>query len=200
MHEFERCGHSPILYSLSDAETPFKMIIDGQKIAKEIRLELAEKISKSADKPKLCVILVGKNPASLSYVGRKAKACEEIGMGYECLEFDESVTENELLSAIAEANADTTVHGLIVQLPLPSHIRKEKVVAAVDPNKDVDGFTESNAGKCFLNSKDGLLPCTPKGVVRLLEKTGIDPVGKNVTVVGYGDIVGKPLSIMLANA
>lgn len=176
------------------------MIIDGLKISAEIRAELAEKIAASDSKPRLCVILVGKNPASLSYVGRKAKACEEAGMEYECAEFDESVSEAELLAAIAEKNADPSVDGIIVQLPLPSHVDRKKVVDAVAPEKDVDGFTESNAGKCFLNREDGLLPCTPKGVMRLLSASGIRVEGADATVVGYGDIVGKPLSIMLANA
>lgn len=176
------------------------MIIDGLRIAQEIRAELSAKIAAASQKPKLRVILVGANPASLSYVGRKEKACAEVGMEYECLRFDESVSETELLSAIAETNADDAVHGLIVQLPLPAHVDKRKVVSAIDPKKDVDGFTESNAGKCFLGSDDGLLPCTPKGVMRLIAETGTDVSGKDVTVVGYGDIVGKPLSIMLANA
>lgn len=176
------------------------MIIDGLKIARKIRAELAAKIAAAPQKPKLRVILVGANPASLSYVGRKEKACEEVGMDYECLRFDESVSESEILSAIAKTNADDAVHGLIVQLPLPAHVDKRKVVSAIDPKKDVDGFTESNAGKCFLGSGDGLLPCTPKGVMRLIAETGTDVSGKDVTVVGYGDIVGKPLSIMLANA
>lgn len=159
------------------------MIIDGLAVAKEIRAKLAEKIALSDAKPKLRVILVGSNPASLSYVGRKEKACLEVGMGYECVRFDESVSEAELLAAIAETNADTSVHGLIVQLPLPAHVDKRKVVSAIDARKDVDGFTESNAGKCFLGSDDGLLPCTPKGVMRLIAETGTDVSGKDVTVV-----------------
>lgn len=176
------------------------MIIDGKEIARKIRLEIAEKISKSGSRPKLRVVLVGQNPASASYVGMKEKACAEVGMEYECLRFDETVSESEVLAAIAETNADDGVHGLIVQLPLPAHVDKRKVVSAIDPRKDVDGFTESNAGKCFLGSTDGLLPCTPKGVMRLIAETGTDVSGKDVTVIGYGDIVGKPLSIMLANA
>lgn len=176
------------------------MIIDGLKIAREIREKLAAEIAESSIKPKLCVVLVGENPASLSYVGRKEKACAEIGMEYVCVRLDESAPESDLLSAIESVNADPSIHGLIVQLPLPAHMDKKKVVAAVDPRKDVDGFTESNAGKCFLGSEDGLLPCTPKGVMRLLSESGIPVEGKDVTVIGYGDIVGKPLSIMLANA
>lgn len=159
------------------------MIIDGLAIARKIRAELSEKIAGSTEKPKLRVILVGENPASLSYVGRKEKACLEIGMGYECLRFDESASEAEILAAIDETNADGSVHGLIVQLPLPAHVDKRKVVSAIDPKKDVDGFTESSAGKCFLGSEDGLLPCTPKGVMRLIAETGTDVSGKDVTVV-----------------
>lgn len=176
------------------------MIIDGKEIARGVRHEIAEEISKSSGRPKLAVILVGNNPASASYVGMKEKACAEVGMEYECRRFDESVSEEALLAAIGEINRDEGVHGLIVQLPLPAHIDKRKVVSAIDPKKDVDGFTESNAGKCFLSSNDGLLPCTPKGVMRLIAETGTDVSGKDVTVIGYGDIVGKPLSIMLANA
>lgn len=177
-----------------------KMIIDGKEIARGVRHEIAEEISKSGGRPKLAVILVGNNPASASYVGMKEKACAEVGMEYECRRFDESVSEEALLAAIGEINRDEGVHGLIVQLPLPAHIDKRKVVSAIDPKKDVDGFTESNAGKCFLGSNDGLLPCTPKGVMRLIAETGTGVSGKDVTVIGYGDIVGKPLSIMLANA
>lgn len=143
---------------------------------------------------------MGENPASLSYVGRKEKACLEVGMDYECAKFAQTVSEAELLAAIAEKNADPSVDGIIVQLPLPSHIDRKKVVDAVAPEKDVDGFAESNAGKCFLNREDGFLPCTPKGVMRLLSAYGIGIEGADVTVVGYGDIVGKPLSIMLTNA
>lgn len=176
------------------------MIIDGKEIARKIRLEIAEKISKSGLRPKLRVVLVGENAASASYVGMKEKACAEVGMDYECLRFDETVSEAEILGAIDEANRDAHVHGLIVQLPLPAHVDRKKVVSAVDPKKDVDGFTESNVGKCFLGSHDGLLPCTPKGVMRLIAETGTEIIGKDVTVIGYGDIVGKPLTIMLTNA
>ena len=145
------------------------MIIDGLRIAKEIRSGLAEKIAASSNKPKLCVILVGKNPASLAYVGRKAKACAEVGMDYECLEFDETVSEAELLSAIEAKNADDSVDGIIVQLPLPAHISRMKVIQTVEAEKDVDGFTLTNVGKSCHTSTEilsgresGLVSCTPK--------------------------------------
>ncbi len=176
------------------------MILDGRKTAEKIRTALAEKIRQREKKPKLRVILVGSNPASLSYVARKEKACAEVGIEYECRKFDERTDEKEILSAILETNLDPGVHGLIVQLPLPPHMDKRNVVAAIDPRKDVDGFTESNVGKCFLGKTDGLLPCTPKGVMRLLSEYAVAVTGKNVTVIGYGDIVGKPLSLMLSNA
>lgn len=176
------------------------MILDGRKTAEKIRTALAEKIRQRGKKPKLRVILVGNDPASLSYVARKEKACAEVGIEYECLRFDGRAEEKDLLSAIMETNLDPDVHGLIVQLPLPSHMDKRNVVAAIDPKKDVDGFTEANVGKCFLGKTDGLLPCTPKGVMRLLSEYAVAVTGKNVTVIGYGDIVGKPLSLMLSNA
>lgn len=159
------------------------MIIDGKETARKIREELAKEIARSTAKPKLAVVLVGKNPASLSYVGMKEKACREVGMDYECVRLDESASEDELLRAVGRANRDEGIHGIIVQLPLPPHVDKKKVVAAIDPRKDVDGFTESNAGKCFLGSEDGFLPCTPKGVMRLIRETGTEISGKDVTVV-----------------
>lgn len=176
------------------------MIIDGKKVAEKVLEEVSEEIGRSKNPPKLCVFLIGSNPASLSYVGRKEKACEKVGMNYECVALDENVSESELLEWIGKKNADSTIDGIIVQLPLPQHIDRKKVVEAVSPEKDVDGFTISNAGKCFLGRDDGFLSCTPKGIMRLLSEHGIDPKGKNATVIGYGDLVGKPLTVMLSNA
>ena len=176
------------------------MVIDGKKVSEKVLEAVARGISGAERPPKLCVFLMGSDPASLAYVGRKEKACAKVGMEYECVALPETAEESELLRLIAEKNADSEVDGIIVQLPLPRHVDRKKVVEAVAAEKDVDGFTVSNAGKCFLGRDDGLLPCTPKGVMRLLAEYGFDPKGKTAAVVGYGDIVGKPLTIMLTNA
>lgn len=175
-------------------------IIDGKAIAAQVRGEVAEKVSALKAKgitPCLAVILVGENPASVSYVTGKQKALAEVGMTDRSLHLPESTTEEELLKIIDDLNKDTTVHGILVQLPLPEHINEEKVLLAIDPEKDVDGFHPMNVGNLVIGKK-AFLPCTPHGIIVLLEKMGIETSGKHAVVIGRSNIVGKPVSLLLA--
>lgn len=175
-------------------------IIDGKAIAAQVRGEVAEKVSALKAKgitPCLAVILVGENPASVSYVTGKQKALAEVGMTDRSLHLPESTTEEELLKIIDDLNKDTAVHGILVQLPLPEHINEEKVLLAIDPEKDVDGFHPMNVGNLVIGKK-AFLPCTPHGIIVLLEKMGIETRGKHAVVIGRSNIVGKPVSLLLA--
>ena len=175
-------------------------IIDGKAIAAQVRGEVAEKVSALKAKgitPCLAVILVGENPASVSYVTGKQKALAEVGMADRSLHLPESTTEEELLKIIDNLNKDTAVHGILVQLPLPEHINEEKVLLAIDPEKDVDGFHPMNVGNLVIGKK-AFLPCTPHGIIVLLEKMEIETSGKHAVVIGRSNIVGKPVSLLLA--
>lgn len=175
-------------------------IIDGKAIAAQVRGEVAEKVSELKAKgitPCLAVILVGENPASVSYVTGKQKALAEVGMLDRSLHLPESTTEEELLKIIDDLNKDSTVHGILVQLPLPKHINEEKVLLAINPEKDVDGFHPMNVGNLVIGKK-AFLPCTPHGIIVLLKKMGIETSGKHAVVIGRSNIVGKPVSILLA--
>ncbi len=175
-------------------------IIDGKQIAADTRAEVAERTAKLKEKgitPCLAVILVGENPASVSYVTGKRKALAECGMEDRSLDLPETTTEAELLNLIAKLNADDSVHGILVQLPLPKHIDEEKVLLAIDPAKDVDGFHPVNVGNMVIGKK-AFLPCTPHGIIVLLQKMGIETSGKHAVVIGRSNIVGKPVSLLLA--
>ena len=175
-------------------------IIDGKEVAAQVRAEVAEKVSALKAKgitPCLAVILVGENPASVSYVTGKQKALAEVGMADRSVHLPETTTEEELLRLIEELNADSSVHGILVQLPLPKHIDEEKVLLAIDPSKDVDGFHPVNVGNLVIGKK-AYLPCTPHGIIVLLEKAGIQTSGKHAVVIGRSNIVGKPVSLLLA--
>ena len=150
--------------------------------------------------PKLAVILVGRNPASLSYIKQKQKACNTTGIEWVQFDYDEDITTEELIAKIHELNDDDSIHGILAQLPLPGHIYAPEVIKAIDPKKDVDGFTAYNLGKMFLGTEfEHLAPCTPLGVIRMLEYYDINVEGKEVVVVGHSNIVGKPLATMLLN-
>ncbi len=184
--------------------TKMATLIDGLKIAGEmydsLKVEVDELIREHHILPKLCVILVGKNPASLSYVKQKQKACVRTGVEWDQCDYNESVTTEELIKKIEELNTNERIHGILVQLPLPKHINVPLVIRAIDPKKDVDGFTAYNIGKMFLSSEfEDLAPCTPLGVIKMLEYYKIDIKGKDAVVVGHSNIVGKPLSTMLLN-
>ncbi len=176
------------------------VIIDGKQIAADVRAEVAAKVSelkKKGVEPCLAVILVGENPASVSYVTGKRKALAEVGMADRSIQLPESTSEAELLELIASLNADSSVHGILVQLPLPKHIDEDKVIMAIAPEKDVDGFHPVNVGNMMIG-RPGFLPCTPHGIIVLLQKMGIETAGKHAVVIGRSNIVGKPVSILLA--
>ncbi|MBD5406819.1 MAG: bifunctional 5,10-methylene-tetrahydrofolate dehydrogenase/5,10-methylene-tetrahydrofolate cyclohydrolase [Treponema sp.] len=174
-------------------------IIDGKAIAAEVRAEAAKKVlelKKKGISPCLAVILVGDNPASVSYVTGKQKALAEAGMTDRSVKLPESTSEEELLNIIHTLNDDASVHGILVQLPLPAHINEEKIILAIKPEKDVDGFHPMNVGNLAIGKK-AYLPCTPHGIVVLLEKMGIPTSGKNAVIIGRSNIVGKPLALLL---
>lgn len=176
------------------------ILIDGKAIAQEVRHEVSEKTALLKQKgisPCLAVILVGENPASVSYVTGKQKALAEVGMTDRSVHLPESTSEEELLSLIKELNEDESVHGILVQLPLPKHINEEKVLLAISPEKDVDGFHPVNVGNLVIGKK-AFLPCTPHGIIVLLKKMGIETSGKHAVVIGRSNIVGKPVSLLLA--
>ena len=176
-------------------------IIDGRKIASEIRNEIAEEVAiiKSAGKkiPHLVAVLVGNNGSSETYVANKVKDCEEVGFKSTVIRFENEVEEKTLLDKISELNNDTEVDGFIVQLPLPKHISENKVIEAIDPQKDADGFHPVNLGKMVIGLP-GYLPATPYGIVELLKRYNIETAGKNCVVIGRSNIVGRPVSILLS--
>lgn len=171
------------------------------KLLKKEKEALALKLQKLSEEgkrlPHLVVILVGNNPSSISYVTGKEKACIAVGMQNTLIRMDESTSEEELLKEIERLNKDDSVDGILVQLPLPKHIDSNKVLFAIDPNKDVDGFHPFNIGKMMMGV-DTFLPCTPKGIVTLLEEMGLDDLsGKKAIVIGRSNIVGKPMAQLL---
>ncbi len=174
-------------------------IIDGKAIAEEIRAEIAEgvkKLTKKGTQPGLAVVLVGADPASEVYVRMKRRTCEDLGIASFSHDLPANCSEKRLLTLIAKLNADPAVHGILVQLPLPKQIDEIKVLNAVDPAKDVDGFHPVNVGK-MLNGEDTLLPCTPHGCQQLLVRSGVETAGKHVVVVGRSNIVGKPMAAIM---
>ena len=176
------------------------IIIDGKQIAADVRQDVANKVSELKEKgiaPCLAVILVGENPASVSYVTGKQKALAEVGMVDRSVHLPENTSEDDLLKLIDELNKDNSVHGILVQLPLPKHINEDKVIMAIAPEKDVDGFHPVSVGNMMIG-RPGFLPCTPHGIIVLLIKMGIETSGKHAVVIGRSNIVGKPVSILLA--
>ncbi len=174
-------------------------IIDGLKISAEIRAEVArdaKALAKRGVVPGLAVVLVGENPASQVYVRKKKQACAELGIASFDYDLPASCTEKRLLALIDELNANPKVHGILVQLPLPGQIREAAVLNAVDPAKDADGFHPMNMGR-MLNGEETALPCTPHGCQQLLMRSGHDPAGKHVVIVGRSNIVGKPMAAIL---
>lgn len=173
-------------------------LIDGRKIAAEIRQELAHKIHAIRfRKPGLAFILVGDDPASHTYVRAKKKACADLGIVSFLTHFPKTVSQEELLQEIARLNKDLSVDGILVQLPLPLHIHDHAVMEAIDPAKDVDGFHPCNMGKLLLGDETGFAPCTPNGIRELLKRSRIPVSGKRVVIVGRSNIVGKPLAALL---
>ena len=176
-------------------------LIDGKKLAAETRAEIARGVTAlKAEKgitPGLAAILVGDNPASVSYVTAKEKACRETGMLSREIRMPATVAENELIAEIAKLNADPAIHGILVQLPLPKGFSEKRVIDAIAPEKDVDGFTPVNVGRMLIGD-DCFLPCTPHGIIKLIEVTGMDLAGKHAVVIGRSNIVGKPVAALLS--
>lgn len=176
-------------------------ILDGKQIAADIRLELTEEVAEFIQNngfiPCLAAVLVGEDPASDVYVRSKRRGCEQVGMDSQLHRLSAETSEDELLALIHRLNKDDAVHGILIQLPLPKHIREARVLDAVHPLKDVDAFHPENVG-LVSQGRPRYLPCTPHGVVQILHRGGIEVAGKHVVVVGRSDIVGKPLAMMLA--
>lgn len=175
------------------------LILDGKLLAAQLRSQIkreVERLSQSGLRPGLAVVLVGDNPASRVYVRNKALACEETGICSRVVELAASVDEDAVVEQVARLNADPAIHGILVQLPLPSHIDAGRVLAALSPAKDVDGFHAENLG-ALVSGRPRLVPCTPAGVMRLIEHAGVRLAGRHAVVIGRSTIVGKPLALLL---
>ena len=171
-------------------------IIDGKAISLAIKEECRDKVEKENLKRCLAVVLVGDDPASAVYVGNKKKACEFCGVKSVSHELPATTTEEELLNLVAELNMDDSINGILVQLPLPSHIDEDKVIRAISPNKDVDGFHPENVGKLSIG-QPGFLSCTPAGIIQLLKRSNVEMDGKNCVIIGRSNIVGKPMALLM---
>ena len=176
-------------------------ILDGKKLSQQIKEEIKQAVSLRKEKgektPHLAAVLVGNDGASLTYVGSKVRSCEHVGFKSTLIRLESSITEQALLSKIKESNNDDTLDGYIVQLPLPMHIDEEKILLAVDPKKDVDGFHPSNFGRMALEM-DSFIPATPFGIMEMLRRNAIDISGKHCVVIGRSNIVGRPISILMS--
>jgi len=175
-------------------------VVDGRAIAAQLQRELAQRVADLKIRgatPGLAFVRAGEDPASKVYVGRKEKACAELGIFSETRVLPEKTSEAELLALIAKLNSDPRLHGILVQAPLPKHIRESKIYSAVSPEKDVDGFNPVNVGKLMLGDATGFRPCTPAGIVELLARSDVKTDGAEVVVLGRGNIVGKPMAAML---
>lgn len=177
-------------------------LIDGRAVAKAFKEEIAEKTAQMIENgihPHLAVVLVGENPASQVYVRNKENGCIKAGIRSTVIRLEESCTQEELEKTVVSLNEDASVHGILVQLPLPKHLDEARVLRLIDPDKDVDGFHAMNSGR-LMNGQPGFVPCTPLGVMKLLESYGINPAGKHAVVIGRSNIVGKPMAMLLLQA
>ncbi|MED1205179.1 bifunctional methylenetetrahydrofolate dehydrogenase/methenyltetrahydrofolate cyclohydrolase FolD [Heyndrickxia acidicola] len=175
--------------------------IDGKKIAADLRENIRKEVHELSEKalvPGLAVVLIGNDPASRTYVNNKQKACKEAGIHSVLIEYPSSISEDVLLDKIQELNSDNSIHGILVQLPLPEHIAESKVIEAIDPKKDVDGFHPINIGR-MMTGQDAFLPCTPFGIMQMIRYEGIEVEGKHVVVIGRSNIVGKPVGQLFLN-
>ena len=175
------------------------MIIDGKKISTEIKDELKEQVAQlkaEGVEVTLAVVKVGEDPASAVYVRNKEKACEYIGINSKKIEMPEETTEEELLKLVDDLNTDPAINGILVQLPLPKHIDENKILLAIDPMKDVDGFHPVNVGKMVIG-EESFLPCTPSGIIEMIKRSGLDIEGKECVIIGRSNIVGKPMAILM---
>jgi methylenetetrahydrofolate dehydrogenase (NADP+)/methenyltetrahydrofolate cyclohydrolase len=174
-------------------------ILSGKEVSARVKAELrleAEKLTAAGTKPGLAVVIVGEDPASLVYVANKEKACNELGMHSEKYAMPENTTEEELLALIEKLNADENIHGILVQLPLPSHLDDKTIINNILPEKDVDAFHPANVGKIMIGDFD-FVPCTPAGVMELIKESGVEVEGKECVVIGRSNIVGKPMAMLL---
>ena len=177
-------------------------LIDGRAVAKAFKEEIAQRTAEMIEEgihPHLAVVLVGENPASQVYVRNKENGCIKAGIRSTVIRLDENCTQQELENTVSALNEDESVHGILVQLPLPKHLDEARVLRLIDPDKDVDGFHAMNSGR-LMNGQPGFVPCTPLGVMKLLESYGIDPNGKHAVVIGRSNIVGKPMAMLLLQA
>lgn len=177
-------------------------ILDGKAISAELRGTIAQRVARLREKgvtPGLAVILVGADPASQIYVRNKSVGCDQVGIHSVTINLPETTTQDELEKLIARLNADDTIHGILVQLPLPKHLDEAAALAVIAPEKDVDGFHLLNAGR-MMNGQPGVVACTPKGAMEMIRRTGIDLGGKEAVVVGRSNIVGKPMAMLLLQA
>lgn len=176
-------------------------LLDGklasQAIKEELRLLVAQRVAEGKKVPHLAAILIGNNGASATYVAAKVKACEETGFKSTLIKFEDTISEESLLKKIDELNKDVDIDGILVQLPLPIHIAEEKIITAIDPEKDVDGFHPINLGR-MVQGQASFIPATPYGIMLLLEHFNVDTAGKHAVVIGRSNIVGRPLSILLS--
>lgn len=176
-------------------------LLDGKKLSEELKLEIAEEVkqlvAKGGKQPHLAAILVGNDGGSLTYVGHKVKSCEQVGFKSTLLHFDDSITEEFLLSEVKNLNENKDVDGFIVQLPLPKHINPDKVIMSINPQKDVDGFHPVNVGKVTLGLS-AYVSATPLGITKILERYNIETAGKHCVVIGRSNIVGRPMSILMS--
>ena len=175
-------------------------VIDGKKIAAQVKQELADEVKRmkaaGAKTPHLVAVLVGNDPASETYVASKVKACQEVGFKSTEMRYSADITEEQLLAVVDKLNQDADVDGYIVQLPLPRHISEHKVLMAIDPDKDVDGFHPQSVGALSIG-QPGFVSCTPAGVIQLLKRTGVEIDGKECVIVGRSNIVGKPMALLM---
>lgn len=174
------------------------MIIDGKQVALKISDKIKKEINSLNEKLTLCVIEIGKNEASKVYINQKEKKCNELGINFKLVKFNEDELESNIEKEIIKLNNDSNITGIIIQLPIPNKYNVNRLINLINPNKDVDGLTNENKIK-LLNKDNGLIPCTPLGIVELLKEYNIDVKGKNVVIVGRSELVTKPLSIMLLN-
>lgn len=174
-------------------------IISGNQLAREFHAQIKEEVEQLKTEgivPGLTVILVGENPASVSYVSAKIKDCEKVGIHSQAIRLPEEITQEELIQHIERLNQDPAVHGILVQLPLPKHISENDVLWAISPEKDVDGFHPINVGNMVIGN-ESFIPCTPYGIVKMIQATGVELEGQKVVVVGRSNIVGKPVSLLM---
>lgn len=174
-------------------------ILDGKKVSRDLLTRVADEVLKlgGAQKPKLVAVLVGENPASEIYVSRKMKAAEQVGIASELYRFSPTISQAELVGRLQQLNEDPSVHAVLVQLPLPDHIHSDAVLEVIRPEKDVDGFHPENVGRLLLGMEPYAMPCTPAGIIQLLDAYNISVQGMRAAVVGRSNIVGKPITLML---